>query len=510
MNTKNFLKASSILFIGEFLTRFIGFIYLKPLNSIDSSIGFISGIIMQPYSFFLVFAMLGLTNVLTIKLSESYNQPELYKKNFINGGLYILITSLLVTLILFIFAPSLITHTSGDISSILNLSPLINSLKILAFSIIFYAFNMLLKSTFFSQSKYTIVSITYVTEQLIKVGLLLFGCYLLLVKYNFNVEISAYVLSLSTLISIISTTAIMLIYGIKTKTFEHLKINSKYKFNIKPIYTLFILGAVYFFNGLFVTGFMQIDIFTISSDLQSLGISNTDALAIIGDYTTWSWKLISLVLSLGSVFITVMVKHLSERKDKTSSEFNYILNILLIYSLLATVFFLTAGKSFYYWFYANSTPMSIFILFSQSLLIPFYLLRIQMSVYAITKNRKKSIITSTILLFLLKIILNPICFHFFFILGYIISSIIAISISSLLLIHLNKKLFSFTRKEIFYKLILCGKLFITFISTLIISSVIFYIFHITKDSNFIKLIIQSLVLLTTFAVVLHKDIRKML
>lgn len=507
MKKSNFIKASSILLIGEILTRFIGLISLGILERLDTNIGIISSILMQPYSFFLVFALLGVSNVLISRLSKSYDNPTLYKKNFMDGLFYVLISGIIVTLILNLFSKTIITTSMYNASAV-EINAMINSLRILSISILFYTTNMLLKSLLFSQSKYNIVSYTYISEQIIKTALLVIGSYYIIYISDLPTYLISYVVALSTLFSVISTTLIMSFYAYKKHIFVPLY-GIQYTFKFKSIISLLALSGVYFINGLFVTGFLQIDLLSIMRDLQTKSNLSFESAAYVSSiYSSWVWKLISLAISLGSVFITMMIRFSTDKKDN-SDNFNTVFIIILLYSLICSSLLIMVGDYFLSWFYSSYSPIMYYILIAQSFLIPLYLLRIQSSVYLISENNNNAIFISTFILFILKISLNPILFNYFNIFGYIISSIISLLISFIFLFKLGWSSFKFD-KQIFKQSITI------IVKTIFIFTFTFFISNINSNFNnelispFIKLIILSIVYLSLYLLFLHKDIKQVI
>ncbi len=458
-----FLKASMIILIGEFVTRFLGFLYLAPLEKINPEIGTVSALLMQPYSFFLLFVILGVSNILIAEFTKYYQKDVIkYKKAFMDGAYYLLITSSLVMVILFVFAGPLINSYAGDVS---YTNQLVDGMRILSISVIFFGFNILMKSKLLVHGHYKIVSISYIFEQLIKIFILLGGAIWLYYFNDYPIGISAYLISLSVTISIVFTSLIFLVTAYKYQMFAGFK-KIEYQFKFSGLKKLFLLGVIFFVNGLFIVGFQQIDLSNFSNDVLSKGYSISEKNDYLGIYFTWSWKLIMFPVTLGSVLITMMVKHVKlENENKQVVIFNQIFNIVIVYSIIVTIFFLTGGQYFYNWFY-GPTEIGVIILMTQSLLIPLFIIRTIMTVYSLIQKSTKIILISTFIMFMVKIILNPILFDIFFINGYIYSSIIAIIISILILLVFDHKTYAVNKKFIYEKSMIVFKMTILLIVSL--------------------------------------------
>lgn len=491
MSRNSFIKSSAILFVGDLLTKILGFVYLAPLARIDGGIGTIQGFLMTPYSFFITFSVLGITNVMMYKLGPVVDDKDRFKHHFMDGLYYVLITSVVITGMLILFSKQLMESVVP--TGISYLPDLVASLRIIAVSILFYAVNTLIRSVLLSKSYVTIISVTYITEQLIKLVILLAGCYYFISVKGQDVAVSSYVTAWSVTISVASTTVIMLAYAFKIKLFDFMD-GAKYKWKIKSFKPIFMLGAVYFVNNIFLNGFNQIDLLMMSDSLVKSGHTVAEAESITGIYFTWSWKLIMLVVTLGGTFLTIMVQQMTRvltTKEKVI-EMKRVFDIVLLYTLLATVFFHTAGIDFYEWFYGTSEGTTIMMV--QAILIAPVMLRMLLSVFAITVGQRRVVLLSTAVIFAVKIILNPILFNFFEVYGFILASFIACISSIGFMLIMDHKIFHFSREEFNNIIKICVRMLVLYVISIAFSSFI----HSFEISDFISLIIISIEILLVF------------
>lgn len=501
MKKNSFLKSSAILFVGDLLTKILGFIYLAPLARIDEGIGTIQGYLMTPYSFFITFSVMGITNVMMYKLGPALEDKDGYKRHFLDGVYYVLITSVVITSGLVFFANTLMTQATPD--GISYLPDLVVSLRIIAVSILFFAINTLIRAVMLTKSHVKIISITYITEQLVKLIILLVGCYYFISIKGYDVSVSSYVTAWSVTISVASTTLILAIYSLKVKLFDFMD-GAKYKWSPASFKAIFMLGAVYFVNSIFISGFSQIDLAMLADSLVNKGYSILEAEKITGIYFTWSWKLIMVVITLGSVFVTIMIKQMTqvETIEEKVGEMKSVIDFVLLYTLLATVFFLTAGVDFYTWFYGTSD--GILILMSQALLIVPIMIRMLLSVFEITVGQRRVVLLSTAVIFAVKIVLNPILFNFFEVYGFIMASFIASLISIIFMLVFDHHIFRFSKTEYLKMLIVFVKMLIVYI----ISALFARFVHGFDISYFISLMIISIEILVVFGLINIKELKK--
>lgn len=492
MNNKNFLKSSAILFVGDLLTKILGFIYLAPLARIDVGIGSISGYLMTPYSFFITFSVMGITSVMMYKLGPAIDNKDEFKRHFFDGTYYVLITSSIITLGLLIFAKPLMESVTPE--SIPYVPDLVVSLQIISVSIIFYAINTLIRSVMLSKNYVTIISVTYITEQLVKLIILLAGCYYFITIKGQDVIVSSYVTAWSVTISVVSTTAILVGYSLKIKLFDFLD-GAKYKWSPSSFKAIFTLGAVYFINSIFINGFNQIDLLMFADSLARIDVDPIEIDLLISYYFSWSWKLIMVVITLGGVFITIMVQQITRAKSKSEKilEMKNVLDFMILFTMLATTFFLTAGKDFYELFYPTSDGVEILVV--QALVIVPVMIRMLLSVFAVTIGKRRIVLFSTAIIFIAKIILNPILFYFFEIYGFVYASIIASILSIAFMLILDTNIFQFTKQEYFAK----ARLFIRMLILHFISIIFASFIHKSDISTFVSFIIISVEILVLFA-----------
>lgn len=501
MSRSNFLKSSAILFVGDLLTKILGFVYLAPLARIDGGIGSIQGFLMTPYSFFITFSVMGITNVMMYKLGPVLDDKDLYKKHFLDGVYYVLITSVVITGILIVGAQPLMENATPP--GIDYLTDLVLSLRIIAISILFFAVNTLIRAVMLSKNYVTIISITYITEQIVKLVILLAGCYYYISVKGMDVAVSSYVTAWSVTISVASTTVILIAYAAKMKLFEFMD-GAKYKWSPTSFKAIFMLGAVYFVNSIFINGFNQIDLAMLADSLVKHGYSTADAERVTGIYFTWAWKLIMVVITLGSVFVTIMIQQMTRREtiEEKVGELKSVFDLVMLYSMLATVFFLTAGIDFYTWFYG--TDDGIKILMIQSLLILPIMIRMQLSVFSITVGQRRIVLLSTALIFAVKIILNPIMFNYFEVYGFVYASILACLASIAFMLIFDHKIFKFSKQEYVSIAVSMGKMFVVYLISAAFASFV----HGMQLSNFISLGLISIEILVVFGLLNFSKIKQ--
>ncbi len=429
---KKFIKSTSILMVGDFLTKIISVLYLVPLKQIDNKIVLLMTNLLIPFGFFIILTTMGINIVLTSELVKAKTKEKIKS---------ILITSAILMTILMLISCTLMTIFAPTIMSAIELNQeyvkgLVYGAWALNIGIVLFAITAYMRSIFTATGDYKIISITYITEQLLRVSIVILGSYYLFVINDFNVIYSIPVLVLSMIVSILSTGIVFIIYFIKKGYLKYFK--GSFKVEKKLFKILLGSSIVFFISGLYATLFDQIDLMLISNQLSDKGYSLLQIENIKTEYFTYSLKIVMIPVTISTAFISVMIKHIADEKGSKAKEIKKILLISIIYSLIMLLGIFIFGDLGYYILYREMPT----ILKIQALIIPFYIIKNIISGYIITnKGKKSSIIISSFFIVFTKIIMDLVLFNYFVYYGYIYSSIIALFIGIIVLMIWNKNLF---------------------------------------------------------------------
>lgn len=485
-----FLKSSMILLVGEILTKMIGVLYLIPLYKLNPEIGSIMANLFIPYSFILIFAALGINNVMTNEVSKYYLNDKKKLTNSLHNGFFLTAMIGLVLTILMYFLSSYFLHIIAPTS--IYLDELIIGSKILASGVILFALTNFMRAVLLGFGEFKVVSLSYLLEQVIKVLVILLGSYYVLIIKNSNISEVINILSYSVIISI-SVTLLLFVYIFYSKKYYKYFLD-KFEFNFKKTNKIAMAGMIFFLNGIFITLFDQFDLFMMYALFEKANVADIEH--IKGIYFNWSFKLILIPISLSTAFITVMIRQFNEKKQT-----NRIFVIVYIYSLLMMSCVITMANQIYPFIYSYD-KVGISLLRVQSILIPLYIMRTILTVYMILLKKEKLIIYNTSLLILLKIILNIIAINLFpSIYSFVLTSALAIIIATFTLYlsmraEVNKKIYEYI--YIFLKFIV------------IICIVIYITQYIYTTNLIILLLVKVVFIVVLFILLFYRDIKKII
>ncbi len=492
-----FIKGSSILMIGDLLTKIISVLYLIPLTRIDNTIILLMTNLLVPFGFFVVFSTIGINIVLTNELVKA-KDLESEKKILLNVGVILTILTI-VGALLMLLASNWLMHTIEANQQYAN--TLTKGSRILTIGVLLFSLTSYLRAILLSLGHYKIISITFITEQILKVSIILIGSYYFFVLNNYNIVNVVYLIVFGILVSMISTLLAYIYHFLKIKYFSQFK-GIKYKFSNKHAKYLIASSLILFAGGIYLTLFDQIDLLLLNKQMLNIGIEQKVIDNVKSEYFTLSMKIVMVPITISASFITVMIKHIGESKDN-KKEFNNIIYIVSIFSIFMMSAIILMGRDGYQFLYSEK---SYGIITLQAIIIPIYITKNVIGGYVITnKGKYKSIIYSTVVIIILKIILDLILFNYFKYYAYILASSISLIIGTAMLILMNKNLFINIKKTFTTNLTLYIKGII-----LILVSAFIYVLLPHINNLFLMLIVQFIIFIILFTVIYLKKIKSLI
>ena len=487
--------------LGNLITKFLSIVYLIPLLRFNEEIGNLNSFLLVPFALIVVFGTLGLDVILTSEIVKTLGDKNKLKSIVISSFVILLLTGLIAGLVTFFGAEYLVTKFT--VSGYVYIDELIKGTQLLSFAVFLFAVTAFFRAIITAMGEYTVVSMSYISEQVIKIILLVVLCYQYIFIQGLNVGVYVYILSISMVISMITTFLIYLFIFLKHKYYVPL-FEGKYTHDWKLYKYLFVASLVFFAAGLFTPFFDQIDISMMQTNLYDAGVKDNVITTVINEYFVYSLKFIMIPITTAAAFITVMIRHLHVNKEgeKRVQEFNQIINVSLIYGVLSMAGLFIVGPILIELFYGVK---SIGLMAIQSLLIPFYIIRNIIGSYIVTNDgSSKSIIISMILIIVSKYLFNIVLFPIIGVYGFIVSSMLAIIISLLVLILMNKNLFVLDKEQIIEK----TSIIIRGIFCLVLGSVIMKFGFMIFDSSMLDLIVGIVLELLIIIIVFKKYIIK--
>lgn len=491
------LRNTSILMIGDFVTRALSILYLIPLLRIDPLIGTLNAALLIPFGFIITLGTMGINIILTNEMVKHKNSPDKLKSSIFSNMIILGVMALVSFIIIVFGAEFIVDIVAGNSIEEKYIEALVSCTKMLGIGVVIYSINTFFRAFFIAKEDFHIVSLTYISEQILKIILLFVG---LFICHNKNILVTdayLYVLSLSIIISLVSTLFIFICFFIKKrylKVFKYGKCCLEYEY----FKYLIIASIVIFASGSFAALFDLIDM----SIINSIDVDNSQA--IYNEYFTASMKLVLIPISMATGFISVMITHIGNTENGNKvNEFDKMINVSLLYSFLCVVILFGINEVFYEFMYGYES-LGIFKI--QVFIIPIYIARNMVGTYVLTNNGKNSsIIIALCASVFFKITLDILLYKLMGINGFVFSSIISITISIIILVMSNKELFLLTKSNGKQKLKYCIYFLILLILAFILSETILYL----TEFSLINIGITALILLLGYICLYFKEFKKL-
>lgn len=366
MKKNSFIEGTIVATMGIFLVKVIGIIYVIPLNAIiGEQGGALYGYGYTIYQLFLSISSAGFPFAIS-KITSEYNALG-YKKAISNtykiSLRLISVISILIFLILFIFAPQIGKFIIGTATEGNTYQDIGYVIRMVSFAILVVPFLGVTKGLLQGYKYITPYSISQVIEQVVRVIIILVGTYVSLKVLHLPLKVGV---GIAVSAAFFGGLAAYIYLKIKIKKANLLPKNvadDEVLISSKEIIRKILMYSIPFImislvNNLYTT----VDMILLSrtmNDLLHLKSSIVDS--IVGVYTTWGIKLNNIILAVSTGLVTSLIPNIvtsftkKDMKD-VNDKFNKAIQCVLLVIVPMTIFLsllvhpvwtLFYGKSYY-------------------------------------------------------------------------------------------------------------------------------------------------------------------
>lgn len=458
LKKNNFFEGSFIATFGIIICKIIGLLYVIPFYAMITSKG--AALYSFAYSIYTVFLSLSTSGIpiAMSKLVSEYNSLEYYhtKEKIYKLGKNIIVgLGIFFFIILIVSAPNLASFILGNNASGGNtVADVTLVIRIISTALLIVPILSVTKGYIQGHKYMTPTSISNIIEQIIRVAVILIGCFISLKIMGTDEKVA---IAISVFAATIGAILAYLYLILKMKKNEKLfknktdiKIEEK-KLTSKYLIKQIILYALPFIIiDLLKSAYNLVDTFTITRTLTSLGYSQTIADLTFATIATWGNKLSMIIISISIGITTSLIPSLASDyvlKDykEINKKVNQAIQLLLFITIPMTIglFFLASPVWIIFYSY-DPISIEVFKLFIFQA-ITFSLFSVLLNITQTTNYTKVTILT-LLFSFIGNAILNIPMMHLFdnFGIGYqgasvstLITQIIPIVF---LLFFINKKL----------------------------------------------------------------------
>jgi O-antigen/teichoic acid export membrane protein len=417
MKKNGFMEGSFIATFGIVLCKIIGLIYVIPFYAMISNTG--AALYSYAYSIYAVFLSLSTSGIpiAMSKLVSEYNSLEYYytkEKIYKLGNRLIMSLGIFFCIILMLFAPSIASFILGKATGGNTVEDVTFVIRIVATALLVVPSLSVIKGYYQGHKFITPPSISNVIEQLIRVLVILVGCFISLkvmgLKESVAIAISVFAATIGALF------AYLYLYFKWKKNKRDFHTNEpmtreEAKFTTKYLIKQILLLAIPFIViDVLKSSYNLVDTLTVVRTLTDLGYPSDVAETAFSVIGTWGSKLSMIIISISMGISTSLIPNIASdfiQKKQTSlnHKINQAIQTLLFFTIPMTfgIFFLARPVWIIFYGY-NAFSIEVFRIFIiQS--ITFSLITILINITQ-TTNKNKVAMMVLLTSFIANAILN--------------------------------------------------------------------------------------------------------
>ena len=457
MRKSTFVKGAFITTLVIILSKILGIIYVIPFHAmIGEKGGALYGYAYTIYAVFMSLATAGIPLAISKVVSEyqtlGYYQTK--KRVFYLGKKFSLILGLVCFLVVLLFAPYLAKFVLGDVVGGNTLEDVTFVIRIIGTAILIVPVLSVYRGYFEGHRFMSPPSISQVLEQIVRVLIIIIGCFLALNVFHASLTISVSIALMGATVGALFS----YLYLFYKKKKHASKFNEKIRPVNEPLVTdkviikkIFMYAIPFILIDIFKAIYNYVDMVTVVKGLvHYASFEALDAEYIYSIMSTWGAKFNMMVLAISTGIIVSLIPSLTEslvKKDNVDvqNKIHQAFSMLLFFTIPLTMGISFLSKSIWNLFYGNSiygaNVLSYFIFVG--FFIGFFT---SMIIILQTLKDNKSVLISLVVGVLFKVLLNMNLMKAFYQMGlppyygFITASIIGYFISSIIcIIVLNRK-----------------------------------------------------------------------
>ena len=364
LKKNSFIEGTIIATLGILLVKVIGILYVSPFYAIIGEHGgAIYGYGYNIYQLFLSISSAGFPFAIS-KLTSEYNAlgyKKAVKDTYEVSLKLISIISIVIFLILFLFAPQIGHSILGKSATVHDYQEVGFVIRCVSFAILVVPFLSVTRG-FLQGNKYIEpYSVSQVIEQVVRVAIILIGSFTMIkilhlpLKYAVGCAVSA--AFFGGLVAYIYLRKKIKQANLLPKEMKEDKRNISRKDIIRKI---FIYSGPFILISLVNNLYNTVDMFLLNNtmkDILHLGQGVIDSIS--GTYTTWGIKLNNIVLAVSTGLVTSLIPNIVDaftRKDMDdlNDKFNKAIQCVLLVIVPMTIFMSLMAKPIWTLFYGKS------------------------------------------------------------------------------------------------------------------------------------------------------------
>ena len=364
MKKDSFIKGAVVATLGIVIVKIIGLLYVIPFKAIiGEQGGALYGYAYNVYSLFLAVSSAGFPFAIS-KLTSEYlalGYKKAVKDTYKIATNIILMISIIIFVLLFVFAPSIGKLILGSSTGGNTYNDIAFVIRMVSFAILVVPFLSVTKGFLQGNRYISPTSVSQIIEQVIRVLIILLGSYLALRVFKTD---------LKTAVGITVSGAFF--GGLFAYIYLRIKIKkskllpSKHEKDEKTISKKEIISKILKYSipfiiiNLIFNLYNTVDMILVSRTLNDiLNYPASDAESIVSIFTTWGVKLNNIILAVITGLITSLIPNIVSAftkgdKQDVDNKFNKALQCVLLIMVPCTLFMSLLSEPIWTLFYGDS------------------------------------------------------------------------------------------------------------------------------------------------------------
>lgn len=415
MKKNSFIEGTVIATVFIFLVKILGMLYVVPFYSIVGSRG--AALYSYAYNIYLIFLSIssaGIPNAISKLISEYETLGYLGAKTrtYKISKKIISSLSILSFVLLFIFAKPIAHLIIGDMTGGNTISDIAFVIRCVSVSILVVPFLSVTKGYLQGHKIMTPSSVSQLIEQVVRIGIMLLGSYLIYKVFNGTLTLAVGVSLLGAFFGALVADIYLIIKIKHNKNVLHL--DKEYKkdaiTNKEIIKKIASYSIPIIIINLITNVYSSTDMILVSRTIQHLGYSANDVEFITSSISTWCPKISMIINSivLGmtmSLIPNIVSSYVSKDYENVNLKINKALQLILYTSIPMTVGISILAKPIWTIFY-NTNPYGSLILSINIFTALLVNINISTSTMLQSMNKFKAVYLSVILGFVTNGILD--------------------------------------------------------------------------------------------------------
>lgn len=364
MKKNSFIGGAFIATLGIIIVKVIGLLYVIPFNLIiGEQGGALYGYGYNIYNLFLSISSAGFPFAIS-KLTSEYSALGLKKAVYDTYKIatrIVFILSLVIFLILFIFAPQIGKLIIGEVTGGNTYEDIAYVIRMVSFAILVIPFLAVTKGYLQGHKYIAPTSISQIIEQIVRVVVILVGSYLTIKVFNGKLRTAIGIAMSGAFFGGLSAYIYLKIKIKKSKILNE-KVEDNSGVSLAEIVKKILKYSIPFIIiSLVYNLYNTVDMILVSrtmNDILRFPVSVTES--VVSVFTTWGVKLNSILLAITTGLTTslipnIVISYTKGNMNDVNNKFNKALQCILLIIVPLTIFLSMLVEPVWTLFYGNST-----------------------------------------------------------------------------------------------------------------------------------------------------------